>query len=284
MRRNKVKELWKSGKTPAVAWVSTADTYIAETIAYAGFDAVVLDMQHGMTIGPDRAGHWLQAVSTTGAVPFVRIPWNEPYFIQWVLDAGAYGVIVPLVDNPEEASRAGRACRYPPGGYRSNGPNRVRYYAGADYFYHANEEIICLAMIEDIRAATNIEAIAKAPGIDGFYIGPTDFALSMGNDPARFRENPEQQKAQLHVLNTARKAGLIAGIHCWSTEEAVLRHSEGFVFCPAVSDIGALSAASAAALKRVRSADEPQRRQTSGLADSDLAPSRQTPHDKVSIY
>lgn len=252
MRTNKVKELWRAKKAPAVAWMGTPDPYIAETMASAGFDAMVLDMQHGMTIGPDRAGVWFQAVSTTGVVPFVRVPWNEPFFIQWALDAGAYGIIVPLVDNPEEAKKAGGACRYPPIGYRSNGPNRVRYYAGADYLYHANDEIICLCMIEDINAANNIEAIAKAPGIDGFYIGPTDFALSMGKDPAKFRENEEQTKACLHVLDAAKKAGLVAGIHCWSAEEAAKRHKEGFMFCPAVSDIGAVTAASGAALKTVR--------------------------------
>ena len=252
MRTNKVKEIWKSKKAPTVAWVGTPDPYIAETVANAGFDAVVLDMQHGMTIGPDRAGTWFQAISTTNAVPFVRVPWNEPFFIQWALDAGAYGIIVPLVDTAEEAAKAGKACRYPPKGYRSNGPNRVRYYAGADYLYHANDEIICLCMIEDINAANNIEEIAKAPGIDGFYIGPTDFALSMGNDPAKFRESTEQQKACLHVLDAAKKAGLVAGIHCWSAEEVVKRHNEGFVFCPAMSDVGAVSAAANAALKLVR--------------------------------
>ena len=89
MRTNKVKTLWQQGKAPTMAWLSTADTYVAEIMANAGIDALVLDMQHGMAIGPDRAGLWLQAVSTTETVPFVRVPWNEPVFVQWVLDAGA---------------------------------------------------------------------------------------------------------------------------------------------------------------------------------------------------
>jgi len=91
MRTNKVKSLWQEGKVPTVAWLDTADTYVAETIANVGFDVLVLDMQHGMAIGPDRAALWLQAVSTTDTMPMVRVPWNEPFFIQWVLDAGAYG-------------------------------------------------------------------------------------------------------------------------------------------------------------------------------------------------
>ena len=107
MRKNKAKLLWQEGKAPTVAWLDTADTYVAEIIANIGFDVLVLDMQHGMAIGPDRAALWLQAVSTTDTMPMVRVPWNEPFFIQWVLDAGAYGVIVPLVNNREEAAKAG---------------------------------------------------------------------------------------------------------------------------------------------------------------------------------
>jgi 4-hydroxy-2-oxoheptanedioate aldolase len=136
MRTNKVKALWREGKATSMAWLSTADTYIAEIVANVGFDAMVLDMQHGMTIGPDRAGIWLQAVSTTNTVPMVRVPWNEPVYIQWALDAGAYGVIVPLVNTFEEAKKAGLACRYPQMGYRSTGPNRVRLYGGPDYIQH----------------------------------------------------------------------------------------------------------------------------------------------------
>ena len=130
MRKNKVKSLWQEGKTPTVAWLDTADTFVAETIANIGFDVLVLDMQHGMAIGPDRAALWLQAVSTTDTMPMVRVPWNEPFFIQWVLDAGAYGVIVPLVNTREEAVKAAGACRYPPIGYRSAGANRARLYGG----------------------------------------------------------------------------------------------------------------------------------------------------------
>ncbi|MBM3947341.1 MAG: 2,4-dihydroxyhept-2-ene-1,7-dioic acid aldolase, partial [SAR202 cluster bacterium] len=183
MRANKVKALWKQGKPVAVGWVSSADTYVAEVLANAGFDALVLDMQHGMGIGPDRAALWLQAVSTTNTVPMVRVPWNEPWYMQWVLDAGAYGVIVPLVNSREEAAKAGGACRYPPLGYRSMGPNRARLYGGVDYFQNANQEIACLVMVEDLRTVDQIDELAKAPGIDGFYIGPADLAISMGVAP-----------------------------------------------------------------------------------------------------
>lgn len=252
MRTNKVKALWQQGKAPTMAWLSTVDTYVAEIIANAGIDALVLDMQHGMAIGPDRAGPWLQAVSTTEAVPIVRVPWNEPVFIQWVLDAGAYGVIVPLVNNREEAAKAAGACRYPPAGYRSVGPNRVRFYGGADYIERANQEIICLVMVEDIRTVARVGELAEVPEIDGFYIGPADLAMSMGLDPGVYLQSTAHARACQQVLDVARGRNLVAGIHCGSAEEALKRTLQGFRFCPAINDASALSAAARAALRTVR--------------------------------
>ncbi len=254
MRPNKVKALWREGKSAAVGWMSLADTYAAEIMANVGFDGLVLDMQHGMGIGPDRAANWLQAVSTTDTVPLVRIPWNEPYFIQWVLDAGAYGVIVPLVNNGEEAAKAGRACRYPSLGYRSLGPNRVRFYAGADYLQHANDEIICLVMVEDIRTVERLEELAEAPGIDGFYIGPADLALSLGVPPSNYREDEGHAQACQRVLDVAKAHGLVPGVHCANHEEAIQRFNQGFQFCPVASDGGSMAAGGAAAMQAVRGA------------------------------
>lgn len=252
MRTNKVKALWQQGKAPTMAWLSTADTYVAEIMANAGIDALVLDMQHGMAIGPDRAGVWLQAVSTTETVPFVRVPWNEPVFVQWVLDAGAYGIIVPLVNNREEAAKAAGACRYPPAGYRSVGPNRVRFYGGADYIERANQEIICLVMIEDIRTVARVEELAEVPGIDGFYIGPADLALSMGLRSIDYLQSTAHAEACQKVLDVAKSKNLVAGVHCGSAEEALKRTLQGFMFCPAINDANALSAAARTALKTMR--------------------------------
>ena len=252
MRTNKIKSLWQEGKAPTVAWLDTADTYVAESMANVGFDALVLDMQHGMAIGPDRAALWLQAVSTTDTVPIVRVPWNEPFFIQWVLDAGAYGVIVPLVNSREEAAKAGGACRYPPLGYRSAGANRARLYGGADYFKQANKETICLVMIEDINTIPHMEELANVPGIDGFYIGPSDLAVSMGLGPPDYRGNAKHAEACRQVLGTAKSHGLIAGIHCGSPQEVLQRTTEGFMFCPSFGGVGSLAIAASAALQEVR--------------------------------
>jgi 4-hydroxy-2-oxoheptanedioate aldolase len=109
-------------------------------------------------------------------------------------------------------------------------------------------------MIEDIKTVGRLEELTKAPGIDGFYIGPTDLALSMGLDPAVFRENPEHQKACQRVLDVAKKAGLAAGIHCWSTDEAVKRTQQGWMFCPAMNDVSVIASAGASAVKMIKAA------------------------------
>jgi 4-hydroxy-2-oxoheptanedioate aldolase len=251
MRTNKAKELWKQGKTPSMAWLSTADTYGAEIMANSGFDTLVLDMQHGMTISPNLMGLWLQAVSTTQTVPFVRVPWNEPVFIQWALDAGAYGIIAPLVNNREEAMKAAGACRFPPEGFRSSGPNRVRFYGGDDYVEQANREIVCLVMVEDIRTVAKVEELA-VPGVDGFYIGPADLALSMGIKISDYLKSKEHASACQRVLEVAKAKNIIAGIHCGSVEEVNQRMAQGFRFCPAINDASALQAAAKAALKALR--------------------------------
>ncbi len=249
MRPNKVKALWRENRPVTVGWMGTADPYVAETLAHAGFDAIVLDMQHGMAIGPDRAALCFQAISTTDTVPFVRVPWNDPALIQYVLDAGAYGVIVPLVMTVEDARRAAGACRYPPLGYRSVGPNRARLYGGADYVQRANEEIACLVMIEHIAAVERVEEIAQVPGIDGFFIGPADLALSLGLPPGADIGEPRHVAACQRVLAAARSRGLVAGIACSGPEEARRRIAEGFNFNPIGSDIGFIAGGAQRAIR-----------------------------------
>ena len=147
MRPNHVLRAWRAGQQTIGGWLSVGNAYTAEQMAHAGFDWLCLDMQHGM-IDYDDVRHMLPAISTTSVVPIVRVPWNDPWIVMKVLDAGAYGVIVPLVNNAAEAARAVSACRYPPAGIRSFGPNRVMLYSGRDYAEHANRELACIVMIE----------------------------------------------------------------------------------------------------------------------------------------
>jgi 4-hydroxy-2-oxoheptanedioate aldolase len=241
VRPNKVKELWRAGKPVALGWCQTPDPYTTEVMLRAGFDALVLDMQHGMGIGPDRAVVWLQIVGQADITPIIRIPWNEPTFAQWVLDAGAMGIIVPLVNSVEDAKKAIGACRYPPVGYRSNGPNRIRY-ATTDYFAHANDEVLCLLMMETLEGIGAIEQIAKLPGCDGFYIGPTDLAVSMGLPPIMDCQDHQHVAAVQRVIDVAKAHGLNAGIHVTGAEEGLRRWKQGFNLNPIGVDMLVLNA------------------------------------------
>ena len=161
MKTNRVKELWKQGKPAVQGWCSTGNPYVAELMAHAGFDAVVIDWQHGVGVGPESVVACLQAIGNSDAVPMVRLPRNSPEYISYVLDAGAYGVIVPMVNTAEEAVEAGRACRYAPRGCRSVAGNRATLAEPlGDYIKRANDDVICLVMVETVQALENVEEIA----------------------------------------------------------------------------------------------------------------------------
>jgi 4-hydroxy-2-oxoheptanedioate aldolase len=150
-------------------------------MGHAGFDAVVIDWQHGVGVSQESVVACIQAIGSSDAVPIVRLPRNSPEYISYVLDAGAYGVIVPMVNTYEEAEAAGRACRYAPRGCRSIAGNRPTLSEPLEeYVQRANDEVICLVMVETTKALENVKAIARAPEIDGLYIGPSDLSLDMG--------------------------------------------------------------------------------------------------------
>ena len=151
MRENALKAKWRAGETAHGAWLAIPSSFTAEIIARQGFDYVNIDLQHGI-VDYQVAVTMLQAISITDATPTVRVPWNEPGIIMKCLDAGAIGVIIPMVNTVEEAQAAVAACRYYPEGMRSNGPIRAAMYSGRDYFAHANKEVACIPMIETKQA------------------------------------------------------------------------------------------------------------------------------------
>ena len=177
----------------------------------------------------------LQAISQTDTVPVVRVAWNEPAAIMKALDLGAYAIIVPLVNNAEEAAKAVAACRYPPVGMRSNGPVRAVHYGGADYVAKANDEIVVMAMIETKEGIANLDAICATPGLDAVYIGPADLSFALGLRAARrqprsapyghLRQDPGRGAQGRHqVRHALRRRGVRVG-----RGEARLRHGHADV-------------------------------------------------------
>ena len=156
MRKNRLKEIFKSGKSAVNGWLQIPNSFTAELMANQNWDSLTLDMQHGVIDYPNAVG-MLQAISTTQVVPLARVNWNEPGQIMKILDAGAYGIICPMVSNKKEAESFVKACMYPPNGYRSYGPIRGLVYGGSDYADEANNEILKFAMIETKESLENLD-------------------------------------------------------------------------------------------------------------------------------
>ena len=167
----------------------------------------------------------------------VRVPWNDPAYVMRVLDAGAYGVICPMVNTAAQARAFVAAGRYPPLGSRSAGPFRASHFAGADYVRAANDEILLLAMVETREAFENLDEILSVEGLDGVYVGPSDLALSLGKPPTLAPDDPEVLRTMAGIAEGARRHGLIAGVHTDAPATAVQRFGEGFHFCTLLNDV-----------------------------------------------
>ena len=252
MRPNQLRAL-KAASTPIVnAWLSIGSSYSAEIVASQGFDAVTVDCQHGM-IGFETALVMLQAISTTAAIPLVRPSCLDPAQIMRFLDAGAYGIICPMISNAAEGAALVSACRYPPVGRRSFGPARGLLYGGSDYAAHANDEILVLGMIETRGGLDNLDEIIATPGLDGIYVGPNDLALALGYSSIPESNEPEMMAAVASIVAATTQHGKLSGIFCSSSAGAARRISEGFDLVTPGNDAMLLRAAMAAAVSGSRS-------------------------------
>lgn len=240
MRMNRVKQLWREGRPAIGGFLSIPSGFSAEVMAHTGLDWLCIDMQHGCIDYSDVVP-MLTAISTTAVTPFVRVAWNEPSMIMKVLDAGAYGVIVPMVSNRAEAERAVAACRYPPVGMRSNGPNRALLYGGADYQKNADREMACVAMIETAEGIAKMEEIISTPGLDAVYIGPTDLALALGLAPVMDNDDPLHVATVNRILETCRRHGVVAAMHTGSSKYTQRYIDQGFRMVMLVPDRLAMS-------------------------------------------
>lgn len=239
MRENTVKQAWKAGKATVGAWLSIPSAYSAEMMAHQDFDWLCVDMQHGVIDYRDAVAMFT-AISTTATVPFVRVPWNDPAIIMKVLDAGAYGVVIPLINTRADAEQAVAACRYPPAGIRSNGANRAILYAGSDYVANANEQIACIPMIETRQAIDNLDDILSVPGVDGIYIGPSDLSFALGLPPRMDNEDPLHVKTVETILEACKRHGVAAGSHTGGPKFSRRFLDKGFQMVTLTSDAQAM--------------------------------------------
>lgn len=231
MIKNKALAKLKAGEPVACFWLTTGSTLLAEAAGRQGFDALLFDAQHGYW---DEQGllHALQVLDPAQVTPVVRVAWNDPARIGRVLDLGALGVVVPMVNSREEAERAVGAMRYPPDGYRSAGGTRLFLYS-ENYFLEANPEILAMVMIETRAAVERAEEILSTPGVDCGFIGPGDLALSLGTYG---QPSEEHEQALLRVLAAGQKCGVPVGLACPTLEDALKRAEQGFRFLACNSD------------------------------------------------
>jgi 4-hydroxy-2-oxoheptanedioate aldolase len=251
MRENRIRTLWKKGEAVVNGWLAIPSGFSAETMAHAGWDSLTIDMQHGV-VEYQAAVNMLTAISTTATMPMVRVPWLDSGIIMKMLDAGAYGVICPMVNTRADAEKLVMAMRYPPLGLRSFGPIRGLLYGGPDYAQHANETVIAFAMIETRQALDNLDEILSVKGLDAIYIGPSDLSLALGCTPKLDQEEKPVVAAIDHILARAKAHGLVAGIHNATTDYAQRMIAKGFQFVTIGSDSRLMAAGADQVLKAMR--------------------------------
>ena len=252
--KNPLKEMLKQGKKTAGSWLHMQSPIASEIIARAGFDWVIIDMEHGpgdvMTLISQ-----LQAVSAGNTVPIVRVPWNDFVIIKRVLDAGAYGLIIPYVNTKEEAEAAVRACKYPPEGIRGlAGSTRAAWFNrfAKNYLPNANDEILIMTQVETLTAVDNLDDMLAVEGIDGIFIGPMDLATSMGHlaDPSPAKVQSTIAEIEAKVKKTDKFLATISGT--WAQAKGL--YDRGYQLVSLMADGNALAALAADKIAEFRKA------------------------------
>jgi 2-keto-3-deoxy-L-rhamnonate aldolase RhmA len=247
---NPVTDKLRSGQPTVGSWLSLCSPVAAEAMAHIGWDWLVVDVEHS-PVGFETMVNCFRAAQLGGAVPMARVPWNDTVWIQRTLDAGALGLVVPMVNTAEDARQAVANMKYATRGVRSFGGSRVAAYIDGDYRAWADEHLAILVMIETIQAVENAEEILAVDGVVGCYVGPHDLSLSMGLDPKDIGPGTAHEAAMLQALAAARKMGKAAGKHCYSAADVSLRIGQGFQFLALASDAGLLAKAAASELAAV---------------------------------
>lgn len=247
--KNQLRALWAEGGTALNGWLSIGNSLAAEIMAAQGYDSLTIDLQHGALDYSD-ALPMLQAMRASGVTPMVRVPWREPGIVMKALDAGAQGIICPMVNSAAEAAEFVSYTRYPPHGQRSFGPTRAAI-AHDDYGLAVNGEVLAIAMIETAEGVANLDEIAATPGLDGLYVGPAD--LTLGTQAGRLppgldREEPEMIDLIRRISETAKRHGIRAGLHCGTAAYAARAVGWGFDLTTVSGDSRLLAAAAAASV------------------------------------
>ncbi len=240
MKKNYVRAKLKQGQPSVGTWLTLPDSTPAMLLSRVGFDWLTVELEH-TPVTFETAAQSFAIIAASGTVPLARVPWNNGENIKRVLDTGAWGIVVPMVNSRPEAEAAVAAARYAPLGGRTIGGQLHAANFDTDpatYYAKANEEILVVLMAEHVKAIEAADDILSVPGIDVVFIGPNDLHHSMGKPPAFDSEHKEYVDALKHILKTAKKYGVAPGIHVVDAAAAKRRIDEGFQFIAVSSEAG----------------------------------------------
>lgn len=239
MRRNPVKAALKDGQPQVGTWLSCGDLTATRMLARVGFNWLTVDLEHS-PIDWSTAGMLFGAIADAGCTPIARVPRGDHDHIKRVLDAGAHGIVVPMVNTVDEAKAAIAAAKYPPTGNRSIGGalHAINFDASAgDYYKHANDEILVILQTESPEGVENAEAIYSLPGVDAIFVGPNDLTAQM-RGPDGIDPTPQELEAMLQrVLAAGKKVGTPVGLHVQTVDQVKQRISEGWQFLAIGSEL-----------------------------------------------
>jgi 4-hydroxy-2-oxoheptanedioate aldolase len=238
-----LRDTWAGGGCAIGGWLSLGSPFAAEIVASQRLDYLVVDWQHGL-VSHQSMIDVLGALAHLRPVPLVRVPSRDPVWIGHALDAGAEGVIVPMVDSGAQAAEVVAACRFPPFGSRSFGPIRSRRQLGHRP-ERMNDGVLCLAMVETADGLAAVDEICATPGLTGVYVGPADLAIALGQEPIGSSEAPELRAVFDAVRTACERHAVIAGVHGGAGAEAARFVEDGFAMVTAVSDVAALRSGAA---------------------------------------
>jgi len=239
MRPNPVKRALKAGQPALGTWLSLGSITASRFMARAGFAWLTVDIEHSL-VDWETATHMFAAIADAGCTALARVPSNRHDHIKRVLDNGAHGVVVPMVNSRAEAEAAVAACLYPPRGNRSVGGSvhALNFDTTAqDYFAHMDDEVLIVLQCEHIQSVENADAIFSVPGIDAMFVGPNDLAASMRSKDGKPPRGEETTRVMKHILETCKKHRVAAGVHVGSAEEARIRIEEGWQFIAIGSEL-----------------------------------------------
>jgi 4-hydroxy-2-oxoheptanedioate aldolase len=236
-----VRGTWAEGGVTLGMWTAIPDPFALELTAHADLTYICLDQQHGLIDYGDLVA-LLPVVERHGILPITRVPANEPWLIGRSLDAGAMGIVVPMVSTAQEAAAAVSACRYAPNGVRSFGPIRASLAAGTNDPRRL-ESVLCIVMVETMEGLRNLPEIVATPGVDAVYVGPADLALSLGVTPKLEATDAAHAQAIEAIRRACRDGGIAAGIQCNDGEHARREIEAGFQMVTIGKDSGLLKAA-----------------------------------------